>query len=434
MNAPCRNEQILISVKLKTRWRKLVLMFEPWVEKYKPSRIEEIVGQPQAIRVMLEWANDWAKGKPDKPALLLYGSSGTGKSAAAVALSREFGWDLIELNASDRRTFEVIKNVAGTAATTGTLFSGAKGRRLVVLDEADNVYGVADRGGYRAIAEMLAMTQNPVILIANDQYSIPANVKVFCISVNFRKLTNDSIVGVLSRVCKAEKIDAEPLALKVIAETANGDLRAAINDLQAVAMGKQKLTVKDLALYKRDREVNVFEFLSKLMRATSAKEARELLWLIDKPPDDAIAWISENVPRILTDPEDLERVYEALSRADVFLGRARRGQAYRFWGYAGDLMTAGVALSREGEIKFQKYQVPRPSMLMARTRAVRAVRDSLAKKIARYCHTSSRVVRKLFFPYFSVVFKHDKTSAAKIASELGLDEEEISYLKNLAVG
>jgi replication factor C large subunit len=409
-------------------------MFEPWAEKYKPSRMEEIVGQPQAIRAMLDWANGWARGEPEKPALLLYGPSGTGKSAAALALAREFGWDLIELNASDRRTFDDIKNVAGTAATTGTLFSGSKGRRMVVLDEADNVHGAADRGGYRAIAEMLERTQNPVILIANDQYSIPANVRGFCLAVNFRKLTSDSIIRVLSRICESEKITAEPLALKVIAETAGGDLRAAINDLQAAAMGKQKLSVKDLAIYKRDREVNIFEFLSKLMRATSAKEARELLWLIDRPPDDAIAWISENVPRIIVDPEDLERVYEALSRADIFLARTRRSQAYRLWGYAGDLMTAGVALSREGEIKFQRYQVPSAGALMGRTRAVRSVRDSLAKKIARHCHTSTRVARKQFLPYFCLIFRHDKTSAAKIAAELDLNEEEISYLKNLRKG
>jgi len=403
-------------------------MLEPWAEKYQPRKLGEVVGQPQAIQALLKWAEGWRKGKPEKPAALLYGPAGTGKTTTAVALAREFGWDLIELNASDKRTFNVIQQVAGTAATTGTLFAGAAGKRLVVLDEADNVYGTADRGGYRAIEQVLKQATNPVVLIANDQYSIPWTIRALCLLVNFRRLTQDSIVKVLGRICKAEKIEAEPLALNVIAEAVRGDLRSAINDLQAVAIGKRRLSIEDVVVYRRDKEINIFEVLSQLMHATSGRQARELLWALDRPPDDAIDWISENIPRMLPEPADLERVYEALSRADVFLGRIRRRQAYGMMGYASDLMTAGVALSRQGELKHVRFQAPSSGMLMGRTRATRAVRDGIAKKVARYCHTSSREARKHFLPYFSVIFRHDKKASSRIATELELEDSEISYL------
>ena len=343
-------------------------------------------------------------------------------------MARELGWDLIELNASDKRTFDVIQKVAGTAATTGTLFAGAAGKRLVVLDEADNVYGTADRGGYRAIEQVLKQATNPVVLIANDQYSIPWTIRALCTLINFRRLTQDSIVRVLGRICKAEKIEAEPLALNVIAEAARGDLRSAINDLQAVAIGKRRLSIEDVVVYRRDKEINIFEVLSQLMHATSGRQARELLWALDRPPDDAIDWISENIPRMLPEPADLERVYEALSRADVFLGRIRRRQAYGMMGYASDLMTAGVALSREGELKHVRFQAPSSGMLMGRTRAARAVRDSIAKKIASRCHTSSREARKHFLPYMGVIFRCDKKAANRIAEDLELKDAEINYL------
>ena len=403
-------------------------MLEPWADKYRPQKLSEVIGQAQAIRTMLKWAEDWGRGRPQKPAALLYGPAGTGKTAATIALAREFGWDLIELNASDKRTFDVIQKVAGTAATTGTLFTGAAGKRLVVLDEADNVYGRADRGGYRAIEQVLKQASNPVVLIANDQYSIPWTIRALCVLINFRRLTQDSIVKVLGRICKAEKIEAEPLALNVIAEAVRGDLRSAINDLQAVAMGKRRLTIKDVVVYRRDKEINIFEVLSQLMHATSSKQARGLLWALDRPPDDAIDWISENIPRMLSEPADLERVYDALSRADIFLGRIRRRQMYGMMSYAGDLMTAGVALSRQGTLKHVRFQAPSSGKLMGRTRGTRAVRDSIAKKIASRCHTSSGVARKHFLPYMSVIFRHDKKAANRIAEELELGDAEISYL------
>jgi len=403
-------------------------MFEPWAEKYQPHKLSEVVGQPQAIQSLSKWVDCWRRGKPEKPAALLYGPAGTGKTSAAVALAGEMGWDLIELNASDKRTFDIIQKVAGTAATTGTLLAGATGKRLVVLDEADNVYGTADRGGYRAIEQVLKEASNPVVLIANDQYSIPWTIRALCLLVNFRRLTQDSIVKILERICKAEKIEAEPLVLNVIAESARGDLRSAINDLQALAIGKRRLYIKDVVVYRRDREVNIFEVLGQLMHATSSRQARGLLWALDRPPEDAIDWISENIPRMLPEPADLDRVYEALSRADVFLGRIRRRQAYGMMGYAGDLMTAGVTLSRQGELKHVRFQAPSSGTLMGRARATRAVRDSVAKKIAKCCHTSSREARKHFLPYMNVIFRCDKKVANRIAEELELEEPEINYL------
>jgi replication factor C large subunit len=405
-----------------------ILMFEPWAEKYKPHKLSEVVGQPQAIQWLSKWADFWRRGKPEKPAALLYGPAGTGKTSAAVALARELGWDLIELNASDKRTFDIIQKVAGTAATTGTLLAGATGKRLVVLDEVDNVYGTADRGGYRAIEQVLKQATNPVLLIANDQYSIPWTIRGLCFLVNFRRLTQESIFKTLERICKSENIDVEPLAINVIAEAAQGDLRSAINDLQAVAIGRRHLTIKDVVVYRRDKEVNIFEVLGQLMQATSSRQARALLWALDRPPNDAIDWISENIPRMLTEPADLERAYEALSRADIFLGRIRRRQSYGMMGYAGDLMTAGVALSRQGELKHVRFQAPSSGVLMGRTRTARAVRDSVAKKIAKRCHTSSREARKHFLPYMNVIFRCDKNVANRIAEELELEDAEINYL------
>jgi len=74
------------------------------------------------------------------------------------ALARDLSWEVIELNASDQRTASVIERVAGSAASMNTFFGG---KRLIILDEADNLHGTADRGGMRAIAGIIKSTFQP---------------------------------------------------------------------------------------------------------------------------------------------------------------------------------------------------------------------------------------------------------------------------------
>lgn len=408
-----------------------VRMSEPWVDKHKPRKLKDIVGQPKAIHDLLRWAEGWKKGKPYKRAALLYGPAGTGKSVATAALANEFGWDLIEMNASDKRTLSEIKRVAGAAASAGTLFAGAGGRRLIVLDEADNIHGTADRGGYKALKELLEEAQNPIVLIANDQFEIPWDIRMACAWINFGSLTADAIVKELQRICREEGIAADPRALTIITETAKGDMRSAITDLQTSATGKKRLGPEDLALYRRDRETSMRDFLAKLLSAENAKDVGTALWSLDMTPDDVLAWVDENVPKAVVDPARRAEVYDAISRADIFLGRARRGQAYGLWGYASDLMSAGVALSRGDKLKRVEFVSPSHIRHYARTRVERSVRDAVAKKIASRCHTSARVVRRDVMPYLGVVCKHDKEAADAIAGELELTDAESKFLKSL---
>jgi replication factor C large subunit len=407
-------------------------MSELWVEKHRPRKLDEVMGQTTAVQQMKMWAQGWAKGKPAKKALLVYGATGTGKSAAASTLAREFGWDLLEMNASDERTLKEIQRIAGTAATSGTLVGGAGGRRLVVLDEADNVHGTADRGGYKAIKELIEQTQNPVILVANDQYEIPWDIRASCLAVNFRRLTKDVERVELMRIARAEGFDAEIGAVEKIAETSSGDLRSAVQDFQVLASGRKSLKEKDVIEYRRDREKSIFDFLGGILSARSAKEVREVLWAIDMPPDDVLAWVEENIPRMVADPVALAQVYDAISRADIFLGRAKRGQAYGLWSYASDLMSSGVAMRRGERIKREKFQPPGHIRRYAYTRGARALRDSAARKVGGRCHTSAKVAKRDVLPYLGMVLKHDRRAAAAISAELELSNEEQDFIKSSA--
>jgi len=388
------------------------VMFEPWVEKYRPRSLKEVVGQDTAVSQILQWAKKWEKGERPRP-LLFYGPPGTGKTSAALALANDMGWDCVELNASDERTYEAIKKF-WEGATMGSILTG--GKKLLLLDEVDNVY---ERGGYKAIVELVQKTINPVILTANSKQDVPEEIRKLCQEVCFSSIRTPTVVKVLTHICTKEGVRVPKEVLEDIARSSSGDLRAAINDLQVTCSGKVEKFAST-----RVEETNIFQVLGALMKARTAAEARALLFSLDMSPDDALGWISENIPLMLKEPEDLERVYRMLADADLFRARLVRRQAYRLQKYMCDLMTAGVAMSRQGEFSFVRFHFPSAGVLLARTREVRALRDSIAEKIAKHCHVFAPTARRLFLPYLPFILRHNPT----IADVLQLSKEEREFL------
>ncbi|HSW40359.1 MAG TPA: AAA family ATPase, partial [Acidobacteriota bacterium] len=88
------------------------------VEKYRPRTLSEVRGNRKAMEELRQWALNWPS---DKSAALLYGRPGTGKTSAAAALANDMGWQLLELNASDKRTQGIIKETAGEASKNASL-------------------------------------------------------------------------------------------------------------------------------------------------------------------------------------------------------------------------------------------------------------------------------------------------------------------------
>jgi replication factor C large subunit len=137
--------------------------------------------------------------------------------------------------------------------------------------------------------------------------------------------------------------------------------------------------------------------------------------------------VDENLPREYRD-DDLERGFDALSKADMFLGRVRRRQDYGMWRYASFMMVAGVNRARHHRYGgYTKYNSPTYWQKLGRARSGRAVRDSLAAKVGKHCHTSKREARALYIPLLRTVFR-DEAYAVGLSARLKLDEEEIAFL------
>ena len=398
-----------------------------WAEKYRPQTLSEVAGHKKALAELKQWAQQWEKGHPDEKAVVLYGKPGTGKTTSAHALAKDMGWEAIELNASDQRTADIIEKVAGSALQNSTL-EGKDVKRLVIMDEADNIHGTADRGGERTIIGLISKTNQPIILIANELYDMSVGPRNACRPIQFSAVTTRSMLPVLKKISDSDGIEYNREVLEKLAQHANGDVRSAINDMQAAAEGKSTLQVDEIVTGDRDTKENIFKIIVKILKGTNINDAYSSTFNLDENPEDLIQWVDENLPLEYKSACDLQEGYRCLSRASVFLGRVRIRQNYAMWKYATVMMTAGIVVSRSERYKgFTKYQSPSLWRKLGQTKSLRKIRDATARKIGSHCHVSMSFTRAHLFPFFRNLMNHEEY-APKIAAILKLEPDEIAFL------
>jgi len=404
-------------------------LHEAWTVKHRPTSLNEVVGNKDAIQKLTEWVKSWEKGTPKKRAAFLYGSPGIGKTVTVEALAHDSSVEFVENNASDYRTEDAIKRFAGLASQYGSLFGG---KRIILLDELDGLTGTADRGGVKAITDVVKAAQCPIVLISNSAYDPRfSNLRLYCLLIEFKKPAAGEVAKRLKWICDREEIQADESALRFMAQRSGGDVRSAVNDLQALAQGKKRLSYEDVSwLGYRDRQDTIFNVLRMILYGKTCVGAKQAVDMADVDIDMLFEWIYENVPAHLTDPHDLAQAMDALSIADVYRGRIHATQDWSFTRYVIDYMTAGVAMARQntkvhGWIPFK---FPERIQMLSRSRAERAMQLSIGQKIKRKNHMSAARASKQVIPYLRIMFKNDVNMAAGLAKWLDLEPEMVEYV------
>ena len=447
------------------------------VEKYRPRTLSEVRGNHKAVEELRKWALNWPA---EKTAALLYGKPGTGKTSSAVALANDMGWQLLELNASDKRTQGTINATVGAASRNASLQNAQK---LILLDEIDNLHGNSDRGGAKAVTELAKKTREPVILTANDLHGVSSTLRGRCKLIAFVAIREESaqkalvdiwhnerreashareaVADFIARLEEPERASRDTAALEAISadleiltdsvreletlretlsdigrslsavdmvsiqkivKNAKGDLRSAITDFQAYVGGTQVETAA------RDRAQSAFDLMRSIFNDTDMIKPLTISYGVDQTPEDLIHWVDENLPRSLKDG-GLARAFQVLRRADIYLGRTRKRQNYGLWRYAAELMTAGVnVVSRQnrGErYATAKYSPPTHWMRLGQTRSKRALRDAVATKIGTANHISVTKARQDTIPLYKELAERNP---AGITAALHLTADELAFL------
>jgi replication factor C large subunit len=404
-------------------------MFAAWTIKHKPESVAKIVGNTLAIKTLREWLQSWDKGVPPKKAAFLYGPPGVGKTVTVEVLAHELHMELVEKNASDYRTEDAINHFAGLASQYSSLFGG---KRIVLLDELGGLMGNADKGGVKAITNIVKTSRCPIVLTANNAYDRRfSTLRSYCLLIEFKKVPASSVMKNLQRIREREGIETEENVLKFLAQRSGGDVRSAVNDFQALAQGKKRLIYDDVSwLAYRDRKESIFHVLKMIVYGRTSYGAKQALDMADVDIDMLFEWIYENVPAHLTDPHDLAQAMDALAMADIYRGRIRASQDWSFMRYVIDFMTAGVAMARQNSkvSGWVPFRFPSRIMMLSRSKVERAMRSSIGIKIKRKCHLSVAQASKEVLPYLRIIFKNNSHMASGIAKWLDLNEEMVEYI------
>jgi DNA polymerase III delta prime subunit len=304
----------------------------------------------------------------------------------------------------------------------------------------------SDRGGLGAIARLVRSTRQPLVLTVNDDRSLNRYSAVFrtaALRIRFYPIRPDELSSHLVRVIRAERLAVTPAAVPAIVARAQGDLRAALNDLDAISYlpaGPGQLEV----LGARDRTADFAGLTAEALTSARFYRAGEVMDRLDAPPDDLLPWIEENIVHFAPDAARRDAAFATLVVAERFLMRATRARTYGLWSYASELLTGGVGLAlRDRPVPIgAEAAFPRFLAAMGQSRAAREVRESLARKLAARFHLSREKVRSTLLPELEGLTRHPRGRRGSrrevelgraIAHELALSAPEASFLFGVSV-
>ena len=259
------------------------MVAELWVEKYKPKKLSDLVGNSAAISKLEKWLRNWSYQNPvqsmrpgmENPsarAALISGPPGIGKTSTAKLVSELVGYSVLEFNASDTRSKQAIDELASGLSTNTVLFGGQGGTRIgskvaVIMDECDGMSS-GDRGGSAALIQLIKKSKLPVICVCNDrQDSKVRSLANHCFDLRFTKPTSHEVASRALMVSRAENLGLDQNALIDIAESVACDIRQVLNHLQLIKTSGKRMDAKG----QKDESMDPFQVVKGLFTSSVAR-------------------------------------------------------------------------------------------------------------------------------------------------------------------
>ncbi|XP_070613215.1 replication factor C subunit 1 [Erythrolamprus reginae] len=282
-----------------------------WVDKYKPMSLKTIIGQQgeqSCANKLLRWLKNWQKnslqdkqvksskfGSKDdganSKAALLSGPPGVGKTTTASLVCQELGLSYVELNASDTRSKNSLKEVVAESLNNTSIkgfCSGASrsvsANHVLIMDEVDGMAGNEDRGGIQELIDLIKHTKIPIICMCNDRnHSKIRSLVHYCFDLRFPRPRVEQIKGAMMSIAFKEGLKVPPPAMNELILAANQDIRQVLHNLSMWCARDKTLTYdgvkEDASKAKKDIKLGPFDVVRKVF---AKGEETSHMSLIDK--------------------------------------------------------------------------------------------------------------------------------------------------------
>ena len=384
-----------------------------WSEKYRPQIISDMVGNEEARAVIMEWFVKWKKGT--KP-LLLVGPPGIGKTTIAYLVAKQFGYDMIGLNASDVRSKSRINEILVPVLSNVSVL----GTPMIFVDEVDGIHGRGDYGGASALVDILKEPTVPIVLAANNDTSDKMkSIKKVVKIIHFKKIPPRLLRVYLDNILKKQSAKLSPGSLIKVIDKSKGDIRSMINLAQSLVTGFNPQTDNSF------ENINVEDGVNAFFKANSIEEARSVLYSMQIDPREKINAFYSSIITSNLDNSSLAKYLETISDADMLFGKIMKTQNWRLLRYLNDIL---IKLYQNDErIRYSQYNLSWP--LLNRIRWDGAKIKSLSSVMAKKLHLSSSAFVTLCLPFVLFCIKN-KTLELELEETFGdVIEKEIELMQ-----
>ena len=384
-----------------------------WSEKYRPQIISDMVGNEESRAAIMEWFAKWKKGT--KP-LLLVGPPGIGKTTIAYLVAKQFGYDMIGLNASDVRSKSRINEILMPVLANVSVM----GIPMIFVDEVDGIHGRSDFGGASALIDILKEPTVPIILAANSDTSDKMKgIKKAVKTIYFKKIPPRLLRVYLENILKKESAKLSPGSLIKVIDKSRGDIRSMINLTQSFVTGFNPQTETTF------ENINIEDGINAFFKANSIEEARLILYSMQIDPREKINAFYSSIITSNIDNSTLAKYLEIMSNADMLFGKIMKTQNWRLLRYLNDILIK--LYQNDDRIRYSQYNLSWP--LLNRIRWDGAKIKSLSSIMAKKLHLSSSSFVTICLPFILFCIKN-KSLELELEETFGdIIEKEIDLIQ-----
>jgi replication factor C large subunit len=388
--------------------------------------VENFVGNEKSRKEVISWFKGWIRGT--KP-ILLVGPPGVGKTSLVQTLSIQFGADLIELNASDKRNRIVLSEKIIPLLENYSLMGK---QFLLFLDEVDGLSARDDLGAIEFLSAAIKESTVPVILAANETNQITRNLSKVCKVISFRSIPPRLSLLYLNHFLNRKNFQLSPGEKFSIVRSSSGDIRKMLNDTQAWISGYSAFRDSHLNLDIENAIDGFFsstdpEHANNLILSSKAvfRDARFGISPEDRRKDLIYGFFSSIVTSHM-DTKAIATVLDELSKIDALLGRSLEKRNWKILKYISSLLTFAIfPHTRLKQLQYKRYSIGFQQMGNFVMRGI-GLRNTL-QTLAEDFHTSKSKFGSSVLPFMLQVLGRTLGSESYIRNSF-LDDKSAAAL------